>query len=252
MGGEGIPSFAPMASSGTDLNVIRRKLRLLADRERAKVFRRFFKAGRGEYGEGDQFLGVQVPPLRKLAKENQGLAWSALRTLMVSRWHEERFLALLILVRKFLQASEPGDQERCFCFYIRHMGRVNNWDLVDVSAEHVLGAYLLQRDRSSIFKWARSENIWHRRIAMMTTFHFVKRSDFSDTLRLAKIFLKDDHDLIHKAAGWMLREIGKRDLKREEAFLEKHAASMPRTMLRYAIERFPPSKRRRYMSRKKG
>ncbi|MFH1724001.1 MAG: DNA alkylation repair protein [Elusimicrobiota bacterium] len=225
---------------------LRRRLRRLADKDRAKVLRGFFKTGKGEYGEGDVFIGVTVPEIRRLAKESRGLSLSSLKRLIRSRVHEERLCALLILILKYRQGGD-ADKKACFGFYVRNMGRVNNWDLVDLSAEHVVGAYLSDKSKRPLARWARSKDLWKRRIAILSTFHYVKKGEFSETSRIAGMLLDDKEDLIHKAVGWMLREIGKRDMAEEEGFLARHHKRMPRTMLRYAIERFPERKRQTYL-----
>jgi 3-methyladenine DNA glycosylase AlkD len=228
------------------LAAARRRLRTFADRRRAIFVQRFFKTGAGEYGEGDRFLGLTVPHLREVAREFRSLSLADLRRLLASRWHEERLLALVILVDRYARA---GDAERkaIYRLYIASTDRINNWDLVDASAPQIVGAHLARRSRAPLYRLVKSKSVWERRIAIMATFHFIRLGEFEDSLALTAALLDDKHDLIHKAAGWMLREIGKRDRAVEEAFLRKHAAKMPRTMLRYAIERFPPAVRRRYM-----
>jgi 3-methyladenine DNA glycosylase AlkD len=232
-----------------ELARLKRDVRKAASRERAKVNQWFFKTGPGQYGEGDKFLGVNVPALRTLARQYQDLPIGAVRHLLHSPWHEERLLALLILTRRYA----AGDERRrgaVYRFYLRNTRRINNWDLVDASAAEIVGAHLHQRNRKQIRQLARSDILWERRIAMVATFHYIKQGDFLDALSVAEMLLDDPHDLIHKAVGWMLREIGKRDRRVEERFLKKHAAVMPRTMLRYAIERFPPRLRQRYLEKR--
>jgi 3-methyladenine DNA glycosylase AlkD len=233
-------------TTGGPLQDIRRELRSLGDKEKAQTLQRFFKTGTGEYGEGDVFLGVTVPELRKLARVYQDLPEPALRGLLTSRFHEERLVSLLILVRNFTRGDEPN-RKRIYDFYLTHIDSVNNWDLVDTSAEHIVGAFLTARSRRPLYELARSPILWKRRIAIMATFHYIKRQDFSDTIKIACLLLEDQEDLIHKAVGWMLREVGKRDPDREEQFLNEHYHRMPRTMLRYAIERFPEPKRQAYL-----
>lgn len=229
-----------------DVEEIRKKLHSLGDKEKAKVQKRFFKTGPGEYGEGDRFLGIKVPELRKLARTYQRVGYEAVRGLVKSPIHEERFLALLILILKYSKGDEP-EKKRIYDFYLNHTRWVNNWDLVDASAEHIVGAFLKHKDKAPLQRLARSDLIWERRIAIVATFHFIKKNAFSETLKIAEMLLFDEEDLIHKAVGWMLREVGKRDLETEEAFLKAHYKTMPRTMLRYAIERFPEPKRQRYI-----
>jgi 3-methyladenine DNA glycosylase AlkD len=228
---------------------VRRRLRKLGTEERAEVSQRFFKTGPGEYGEGDVFLGVTVPDLRRIAKEFQDLDSREITSLFRSRIHEERGMALLILVRQYQRGDRQG-QERIYKLYMKHLRFVNNWDLVDGSAEHVVGAYLREKSKKPLYDLARSKTLWERRVSIMATFHYIKRNEFSETLKISEMLLSDEEDLIHKAVGWMLREIGKRDLAVEEKFLKKHYKGMPRTMLRYAIERFPEPKRQRYLKGK--
>jgi 3-methyladenine DNA glycosylase AlkD len=224
----------------------RRRLKKLGSKEKAEIAQRFFKTGPGEYGEGDVFLGVRAPELRGLAKEFQDLAPKEIRILLRSEIHEERALALLILVRNYSR-EDHQEQERIYKLYMSHLRFINNWDLVDVSAEHVVGAYLRDKGKKPLYHLARSKNLWERRVSILATFHYIKHNEFSETLKIAKMLLSDEEDLIHKAVGWMLREVGKRDLTAEERFLKAHHGKMPRTMLRYAIERFPEPKRQRYL-----
>ena len=219
----------------------------LADPARAAAVSRFFKTAPGEYGAGDRFLGISVPVLRKLAARHRAAPLRALSLLLESPWHEERLLALLILVRQYA-VGDPARREAIYRLYMRRTARINNWDLVDVSAEHIVGAHLRDGKRSRLLRLAKSRVLWERRIAIMATFHYIKRGEFADTLRIARVLRDDPHDLIHKAVGWMLREVGKRRRAVEERFLRQHATRMPRTMLRYAIERFPQRLRRRYLS----
>lgn len=225
---------------------VRAHLQSLADESCAQTLRRFFKAGPGEYGAGDQFLGIKVPPIREAAKRCHGLSLDEVLTLLRSPLHEERLLALKILVLRFAKGSEPA-RKRIYDLYLANTRFINNWDLVDSSAEFVVGPWLERRDKRPLIRLARSADLWERRIAIISTFHFIRQRNFAPTLRLAAILLNDDHDLIHKAVGWMLREVGKRDLPSEIAFLDAHAAEMPRTMLRYAIERFPEAQRRKFL-----
>jgi 3-methyladenine DNA glycosylase AlkD len=219
-----------------------------ADPEQAVFLLRYFKTGPGQYGAGDIFRGIRVPALRKLCAKWHNLPLDQTELLLQSSYHEDRLLALLILVNKFAKGDEAG-KETIYRLYLKSTRFINNWDLVDCSAEYIVGAYLLERDRATLEQLARSTSLWERRIAIMATFHFIRRGSFDATLRIAEMLLKDKEDLIHKAVGWMLREVGKRDLQRAEAFLLAHHRIMPRTMLRYAIERFPEEKRRMYMRR---
>lgn len=226
---------------------VRKELKSMADPDKAAILQRYFKTGLGQYGEGDIFIGVMVPQSRKVAKKFSQLQLVEVKMLLYSHIHEERLVALLILVWRYSSAlSSREEKEEIVKFYIDNIKQVNNWDLVDLSAPNILGGHLIDRDRRLLYRLARSENVWERRIAILATYHFIRNDDFSDTLKIAEMLLQDRHDLIHKAAGWMLREVGKRDVASEEAFLEKHRSVMPRTMLRYAIERLPESKRRRY------
>ncbi|HEX2472956.1 MAG TPA: DNA alkylation repair protein [Nitrososphaera sp.] len=227
---------------------VRKELQSMADPDKAAILQRFFKTGPGHYGEDDIFIGAMVPQSRQVAKKFSQLPLEEVRTLLYSRIHEERLVALLILAWRYSSSSSSREKEKIAKFYLEHIKQVNNWDLVDLSAPNILGAHLVDRDdrRRLLYKLAGSENVWERRIAIVATLHFIRNGDFSDTLKIAEMLLQDRHDLIHKAVGWMLREVGKRDAAAEEAFLEKHCSIMPRTMLRYAIERLPESKRRRY------
>ena len=231
------------------IDEIRTKLEKLADNERAEVLKRFFKTGPGEYAEGDVFLGIRVPVLRKLAKEYQTIATSEALELLKSSIHEERLLALFILVSAYAKGDESA-RKSIYELYLENTQFVNNWDLVDGSAEHIVGAFLIDKSKKPLYRLAKSKNLWERRISIMSTFHFIKRNEFSETLKIAAMLVSDEEDLIHKAVGWMLREVGKRHLKAEEKFLKEHYKKMPRTMLRYAIERFPETKRQRYLKGK--
>jgi 3-methyladenine DNA glycosylase AlkD len=225
---------------------VRQDIRKVATTARAKVNQWFFKTGPGEYGEGDRFLGVTLPALRMLARRYERLSIADLQRLIRSPWHEERLLALLILIRQYAEADRAG-RSAIYLFYLRNTASINSWDLVDVSAAPIVGAHLLERDRSRLRRLARSGLLWERRIAMIATLYFIKRREYDDALAIAALLLSDRQDLIHKAVGWMLREIGKRDPAIEKRFLDKHAPEMPRTMLRYAVERFPPRTRRKYL-----
>src|SRR5262245_43613405 len=216
---------------------IRSRLEQLADKPTAAVLQRFFKTGAGEYGEGDVFIGIKVPPLRKLAAECGNASFKTVSDLLTSKVHEERTLALMILVRQFTRGDE-NDRTQIYDFYLAHTAFINNWDLVDGSAPYIVGPYLWQRkrDRKQLYIFAKAVSVWERRIAIVSTLYFIRQNDFLDTLKIAELLLGDKHDLIHKAVGWMLREIGKRDVGVEEAFLKVHYHTMPRTILRYAIE----------------
>ncbi|MCR4283958.1 MAG: DNA alkylation repair protein [Parcubacteria group bacterium] len=231
------------------LKKLKKDLRNKADSDKAKVLQGFFKTGVGQYGEGDVFLGVTVPESRKIAVRYEKLSFPEISELLKSKIHEERFVALLVLVHNFKEGDE-GEMKKIFNFYLKNTRFINNWDLVDLSADKIVGAYLSNmKDREVLHKLAKSKNLWERRIAIVATFNFIKNDEFRDTLKIAEILLEDDHDLIHKAVGWMLREAGKRSLESEESFLRKHYKKMPRTMLRYAIERFPEKKRQAYLKK---
>lgn len=230
---------------------LRQKLRQDATPSQAAIARRFFKTGPGEYGEGDRFLGLKVPQLRAELPHTDALSEADVLDLLHSEWHEERLLALLVLARRFSRAKQdPATQEHLVNLYLAHTKWINNWDLVDSSAPHILGAWLLQRDRSVLDTLAASTSLWEQRIAILATQAFIRAGDFTDTLRLSALFLTHPHDLMHKACGWMLREVGKRDMKPLLAFLDQHAAKMPRTLLRYAIEKLPEKTRRSYLAMK--
>ncbi|MDD5194909.1 MAG: DNA alkylation repair protein [Candidatus Omnitrophica bacterium] len=232
------------------LEAIRQALKSYASLQKAKILQRFFKTGHGDYGEGDVFLGVMVPNIRTVARQYQVLPLSAVKCLLRSDFHEERLLALLILILKFRKGNQK-EKNSIYTLYLDNTKYINNWDLVDLSAKHIVGAFLFDKDRKILYRLARSEDLWKKRIAMLSTFHYIERSDFKDALKIALILLNDKHDLIQKAVGWMLREIGKRDMWTEEKFLKTHYHNMPRTSLRYAIERFPQKKRQMYLKKGK-
>lgn len=225
---------------------VRKEIRSKANPQKAEVLQGFFKTGKGEYGEGDIFLGFVVPESRKIAIKFKTLSLTDIEVLLQSKIHEERLIALLILVLKF--SKEEKGQKDIYNFYLNSTKYINNWDLVDLSAEKIIGPYLLNKNKSALYKLARSKNIWERRISILSTFHFIKNNSFDDTLKIADILIMDKHDLIQKAVGWMLREVGKRDLGVEEEFLKLNYKKMPRTMLRYSIEKFPENKRKAYLS----
>ena len=234
-----------------DLDSVRSELAELADPEAAAFLQRFFKTGPGQYGEGDRFLGIRVPRLRALVARTRGLPMDDVLALLRSPWHEERLLALLILVDRYRRGG-PEERETVFRTYLAHTRHINNWDLVDASAEHLVGGHLDADDADTVRlleRLAASDSVWERRIAMLATFHWIRRGRFDLALRVAEWLVQDEHDLIQKAVGWMLREVGKRDRREEEAFLARHCATMPRTMLRYAIEHFPPELRAAYLRR---
>lgn len=229
------------------LQLIRQELNRIAKPKKAKILARFFKTGKGEYGEGDVFLGVMVPQVRAVAKKFVDIELGNLKTLLGSKVHEERLLALIILVSKYKEANK-AQQKDIYHFYLENMRFINNWDLVDLSAEYIVGAYLDARDKEVLAKLARSGNIWERRIAMLSTFYYIKKGNPKEAFRIAEILIEDKHDLIQKAVGWMLREIGKKCSQGvEEEFLRKYYRRMPRVMLRYAIERFDEDLRNKFL-----
>lgn len=227
---------------------ISKKLRALADSEQASQLQRFFKTAPGQYGAGDRFLGIRVPQLREEAKNFTALPPGEIGKLLSSGYHEERLCALLILVRQFSKGG-PGERQAIYEFYLQNTRFINNWDLVDLSAPLIVGAWLAGGDRRILYRLAGSQSLWERRIAMISTFAFIKRGQCGDALAIAELLLADREDLISKAAGWMLREVGKRDPAALRAFLDRHGLRMPRTMLRYAIEKFPEEERQNYLRR---
>ncbi|MEA3344460.1 MAG: DNA alkylation repair protein [Patescibacteria group bacterium] len=228
------------------LNEIKKDLQKLKNPVKAKVLAGFSKTGKGEYGEGDIFLGIPVPKQREVAKKYFGTNLNILKKLLESKIHEQRLTALFILIDNYKKADETG-KEKIVDFYLKNTKYINNWDLVDLSAPKILGDYLLQKDKSILYKLAKSNLLWERRIAIIATYEFIKNNQFKDILKISYLLLNDKQDLIHKAVGWMLREVGKRNQKIEEEFLKKYYKKMPRTMLRYAIERFPENKRQNYL-----
>jgi 3-methyladenine DNA glycosylase AlkD len=231
------------------LDQIKRELSQLSDSDKAKIFSGFFKTGKGQYGEGDLFLGIPVPEQRKVAKKYTNLSLNDLQELLKSKIHEHRFTALVILISKYRKAEKSG-KEKIYWFYLKNTKYINNWDLVDLSAPKIVGDHLVDHDRFILYKLAKSNNLWERRIAILSTFKFISNNDFEDAISISELLLHDKHDLIHKAVGWALREIGKRNQEVEERFLIKYCTQMPRTMLRYAIERFNEKKRKFYLSQK--
>ena len=223
------------------------EIRELANEEIAKHSLRFFKTDKGQYGFGDIFLGVRAPKIRLIAKKHIDISIIDMKTLIQSKYHEERFLGLIILVNKYAKTKDTKNRNQLYKIYVSSFKYINNWNLVDVTCPHVTGKHLIDKDRTLLYKWAKSEDLWTKRIAMISTFSFIRKNDLEDTFKIAEILLQDKHDLIHKAVGWMLREAGKRDIKKEEAFLKKHYKTMPRTMLRYSIEKFPETKRQKYL-----
>lgn len=219
------------------------------DTQQAVFLQRFFKTGPGEYAEGDLFRGIRVPALRKLARKYRQLPQDQVLLLLRSKHHEDRLLALFILIHQY-RAGDEENREAIFQQYLAHTRFVNNWDLVDSSAHQIVGDYLLDRSKGVLLELAGSAQLWERRIAIIATLRFIKDGRFDATLEIARNLLEDREDLIHKAVGWMLREVGKRDLRTEEQFLDRHYHTMPRTMLRYAIEKFPEPRRQAYLKGK--
>jgi 3-methyladenine DNA glycosylase AlkD len=240
-------SMAIKEKSQTILAAVRRDIRALGSPERAKHSLRFFRTGPGEYGEGDKFLGLTVPEMRAIAKRYRDLGHEDVLKLLQSEWHEDRVVALLLLVEGY-HRGDDSRRQKIHGDYLANTRRINNWDLVDMSAGQLVGRHLDATEISLLEKLARSKDLWERRIAIVSTFHFIKQRELAPTLRIAEMLLEDSHDLIHKAVGWMLREVGKKDRKALDAFLAKHYREMPRTMLRYAIERHPESTRKRYLA----
>lgn len=221
-------------------------LKASANPAKAAFFPKFFKAGKGEYAEGDVFLGVTVPEIRLIAKKHKNLLLPEIKVLLHDKHHEARLLALIILTMQYAKGDE-ATKSKIVKFYLTQFARINNWDLVDSSASQILGAHLLTRNRAILCAFAKSRHLWTQRIAIVSTYAFIRTDQFEETLRISEAFLTHKHDLIHKASGWMLREVGKRDIRVLRTFLDRHAAVMPRTMLRYAIEKMTPAERRTYM-----
>jgi len=227
------------------VGTIKKELRKYASKEKAKILQSFFKTGPGQYGEGDVFIGVKVPEIRATVKRFRRVSLPDAVRLLKSAVHEERLCALLVMVQHYQQNT--ADRAEIYKQYLQNTAYINNWDLVDLSAEHIVGAFLSDKDRTPLYSLACSSKLWERRIAIVSTFHYIKKKIFHDTLKISGLLLRDDQDLIHKAVGWMLREVGKRDVSVLEAFLAAHGALMPRTMLRYAIEKFPERQRKAYL-----
>ncbi|MCH7676476.1 DNA alkylation repair protein [candidate division KSB1 bacterium] len=228
------------------LKDVKAQMQELSNPKIAEHSLRFFKTGPGEYGEGDLFLGIRVPVTKKVARKFKELPVDEVLKLLKSKYHEERLLALIMLVNRFKKETDK-EQKKIYEAYLSHTKYINNWDLVDGSAHQIVGGYLFERDRKPLYQLAKSKSLWERRISMIATYTFIKRDDFEDTLNLSAILLTDEEDLMHKAVGWMLREVGKKDIEVEERFLRKHYKKMPRTMLRYAIEKFEEKKRKGYL-----
>ena len=224
------------------------ELQALSNAEKREIFPRFFKAGKGEYGEGDRFLGVTVPNVRAIAKQHKDIALAEIQELIQSEWHEVRLCALLIMVEKSKKKDEALRQQ-LFDLYLSQTDRINNWDLVDLSCRFIIGEYLLDKSRDILYHLAQSPLLWDNRIAIVSTYAFIRKGQLEDTYALSDLMMHHPHDLMHKAIGWMLREAGKRDSERLYDYVMSHRADMPRTMLRYAIEKFSPKERAILMKR---
>lgn len=231
------------------LKNLHKDLIALNDPLKKELLSAYFKTGKGQYAEGDEFAGVMVGDSRKIAKKYKDLPLNQIQELLHSKFHEERLIALLILVNNF-KKSDSDKKDKIFNFYLNNTKYINNWDLVDLSASRIVGEYLKDKKVVVLYKLANSQNLWERRIAIIATSALIWNKNFTETFKIAKILINDPHDLIHKAVGWMLREVGKRDRKTEEKFLKKHYQKMPRTMLRYAIEKFPAKLRLQYLTGK--
>lgn len=231
------------------VELIRKEIKMQSDPAKAKFLSRFFKTDKGEYGEGDIFLGITVPEQRKIAIKFKDLPLKDVENLLKSKIHEERLIALLLLVHNFKNGNQE-QKEEIYNFYLRNARYINNWDLVDISCPKIVGHFLMDKNRSILYHLAKSSNVWERRIAIISTFEFIRNNEFNDTIKISKILQRDQHDLIRKAVGWALREIGKKDVKTLENFLKDYYKQMPRTMLRYAIEKFSEKTRKKYLNGK--
>jgi len=231
-----------------DLKDLKKELNKLADKKQAAILAGFFKTGKGQYGEGDIFLGIKVPTQRKVVRDYENLSLVDLKLLLNTKIHEYRLIALIILINQY-KKTESRDKKKIVEFYLRNTKNINNWDLVDLSCPNIIGNYLLDRSRQVLYKLAKSKNLWEKRISIISTLAFIREKQFNDTIKISEILLNDKHDLIHKAVGWMLREAGKRDLAVLTSFLDKYSKVMPRTMLRYAIEKLAERERRFYLSK---
>jgi 3-methyladenine DNA glycosylase AlkD len=228
---------------------IKQDLRKNSSKEKAKILQRFFKTAPGEYGYGDVFIGCNVPSVRRVAKKYKKIDLNLLIKLLTSHIHEERLLALIILVLKFEEAKAEAGRKKIYEFYLKNTRYVNNWDLVDLTAPNIVGKFLVNSDKKTLYDLVKSDSLWERRISIIATLNFIRNNSFNDTLKITKLLLSDREDLIHKACGWMLREVAKRKKALVVDFLSKHHKNMPRVMLRYAIERFPDKERKGYLSK---
>lgn len=229
-----------------EILMIKKELNLKSNKEKALILQKFFKTGIGEYGEKDIFIGVSVPEIRKISKKFQSLSYDKIIILLNSKIHEERMAALFIMINRY-KKKNSSEKKKIFEIYLKNINNINNWDLVDVSCSHIIGNYLIDKPRDILYDFADSNNLWKKRISIVSTLTFIKNNDYCDTLKISKKLLKDNHDLIHKACGWMLREVGKRDLEKLENFLDLNYNEIPRTMLRYSIEKFSDNKRKYYL-----
>ena len=227
---------------------LQKKIKSFANPNKAKILQRFFKTGKGEYGEGDIFLGLVVPIQREISKGFTDLTLIDLQKSIKSKIHEERMITLFVLIQKYKKAKDAQEKKKYFDFYLANLKYINKWDLVDLSAPNVVGDNLIDKPRKILYEMAKSQHLWTKRVSILATFAFIRNGDFKDSLKIAQILLDDKHDLIHKAVGWMLREIGKRDLAVLEEFLKSRYQKMPRTMLRYAIEKMDEKKRKKYLA----
>ena len=224
------------------INKLQKEIQSLTNSNRGKSESRFSKTGPGDYAEGQIFLGIKTSIKRNLAKKYAELNLNDIKKFIEENIHDHRFIALIILIKKYKR-----DKQKIVDFYLENSKKWNNWSLVDISADKILGNFLLDKDRKVLYELARSENLWEKRIAIVATYAFIRQNQFEETLKISEILLSDKHDLIHKAVGWMLREVSKKNEKILEEFLEKHYSKIPRTTLRYAIEKFPEEKRKRYL-----
>jgi 3-methyladenine DNA glycosylase AlkD len=224
-----------------------KEFRALANDKIADQSSRFFKTQKGEYGYGDIFLGIRVPEIRKFAKIHKNLPLTQIKKLIRSKYHEERLLGLILVLNRYKVTKDNSEKIKLYELYIDHFKFINNWDLVDVTCPHIIGAHLLNSDRSVLYEWAKSNSLWIRRISIVSTLWFIRNNDLKDVFKLAKELLHDDHDLIHKAVGWVIREAGKKDFNKADRFIKRHCKIMPRTMLRYAIENYPDKSRKQIL-----
>jgi 3-methyladenine DNA glycosylase AlkD len=233
----------------TTINNLIRDIDKQRNNSKSIILQKIFKTDKGQYGYGDIFLGLTVPIQRQISKKYQNTSFNDLQKLINKKIHEYRLISLLILISKYKKSIDIKTKKQIYDFYVKNINFVNNWDLVDLSSPHIIGEHLFNKSRRPLYNLAKSSNLWYRRISIISTFTFIKKEDFKDTIKIAKLLLNDKHDLIHKAVGWMLREVGKRDISILYNFLDEFYKEMPRTMLRYAIEKLPKDKRKIYMNR---